>query len=93
MASPKTSSSATPRFSPGLFKFLQDLAANNERPWFQENKARYEADARDPMLSFIGALGGPLSKLSRQFEADPRPVGGSMFRIYKDTRFSKDKTP
>ena len=81
------------RFERGLFRFLKDLEANNERPWFQENKARYEAEARDPLLRFIGAFGGPLSRISRQFEADPRPVGGSMFRIYRDTRFAKDKTP
>lgn len=81
------------RFQPGLFRFLKDLAGNNEREWFQANKARFEADGRDPMLRFIGALSGPLAKISRQFDADPRPVGGSMFRIYRDTRFSKDKTP
>jgi uncharacterized protein (TIGR02453 family) len=78
---------------PGLFRFLKDLKANNEREWFQENKARYEAEARDPMLRFIGEFSGPLSSISKHFIADPRPSGGSMFRIYRDTRFSKDKTP
>ena len=78
---------------PGLFKFLKELAVNNERAWFQENKARFETEARNPMLAFIGALGAPLGKISRHFDADPRPVGGSMFRIYRDTRFAKDKSP
>ena len=80
-------------FGEGLFKFLRDLKKHNDREWFQRNKARYEAEAKDPMLRFIAAFGGPLAGISRQFEADPRPVGGSMFRIYRDTRFAKDKSP
>jgi len=82
-----------PHFDGGLFGFLAELEANNERAWFQENKARYEAQARDPMLRFIAALSEPLQAISRHFDADPRPQGGSMFRIYKDTRFSRDKSP
>jgi uncharacterized protein (TIGR02453 family) len=78
---------------PGLFRFLKDLKAHNDREWFTENKARYETEAREAMLRFIGAFSGPLSSISRHFIADPRPSGGSMFRIYRDTRFSKDKTP
>jgi uncharacterized protein (TIGR02453 family) len=78
---------------PGLFRFLKDLKAHNDREWFSENKARYETEARDAMLRFIGAFSGPLSSISRHFIADPRPSGGSLFRIYRDTRFSKDKTP
>ena len=78
---------------PGLFRFLKDLKAHNDREWFSENKARYETEARDAMLRFIGAFSGPLSSTSRHFIADPRPSGGSMFRIYRDSRFSKDKTP
>ncbi len=78
---------------PGLFQFLKDLKARNDREWFTENKARYETEARDAMLRFIGEFSGPLSAISRNFIADPRPVGGSMFRIHRDTRFSKDKSP
>ena len=78
---------------PGLFRFLKDLKAHNDRDWFQENKGRYEAEARDPMLRLIAEFSGPLSSISRHFIADPRPSGGSMFRIYRDTRFSKDKSP
>lgn len=95
--SPKKTAAAQPaletRFDPKLFRFLKDLKAHNERAWFQENKARFETEARDPLLAFIGALSGPLAKISRHFDANPRPVGGSMFRIYRDTRFGKDKTP
>ena len=79
--------------TPALFDFLRDLKANNERPWFEANKARYRAEVRDPMLDFIAAFGGPLEEISPHFRADSRPNGGSLFRIYRDTRFSKDKTP
>ena len=76
-----------------LFDFLRELKANNERPWFEANKARYRAEVRDPMLDFIQAFAEPLAEISPHFRADPRPSGGSLFRIYRDTRFSKDKTP
>jgi len=79
--------------SPRFFAFLRDLAANNERTWFESEKPRYVEDVRDPLLAFIADVGPRLRTLSPHFVADPRPVGGSMFRIYRDTRFSKDKTP
>ncbi len=79
--------------TPALFDFLRDLKANNERPWFEANKARYRAEVRDPMLDFITAFGEPLEAISPHFRADPRPNGGSLFRIYRDARFSKNKTP
>ena len=82
-----------PFFGTGLFRFIKELKAHHEREWFQANKARFEAEARDPLLRFIGAFSAPLSGISRHFAADPRPTGGSMFRIYRDTRFSKDKSP
>jgi uncharacterized protein (TIGR02453 family) len=80
-------------FSPGFFDFLRELKANNNRPWFTENKQRYETEVRDAMLTFIAEFGPQLHKISRQFVADPRPLGGSMFRIYRDVRFSPDKSP
>ena len=79
--------------TPALFDFLRELKANNERSWFAANKLRYQRDVRDPMLDFIAAFGEPLADISPHFRADPRPNGGSLFRIYRDTRFSKDKTP
>ena len=84
---------AEPHFTPRLFKFLRDLKRNNDRAWFQENKARYIADVQQPLLRFIADFATPLRKLAPAFDADPRPTGGSMFRIYRDTRFSKDKSP
>lgn len=80
-------------FSPDLFRFLADLKRHNRREWFQKHKDRYEAAVKEPLLHFIADFGARLRTLSKHFTADPRPVGGSMFRIYRDTRFSKDKSP
>ena len=84
---------STQHISPALFDFLRDLRANNDRPWFEGNKERYLEVVRDPMLDFIAAFAGPLAEISPHFRADPRPNGGSLFRIHRDTRFSKDKRP
>ncbi len=80
-------------FGPAFFRFLEELKANNDREWFTANKHRYEADVKEPMLRFIGRFGTPLRGISPRFTADPRPVGGSMFRIHRDTRFSNEKSP
>ena len=80
-------------FSPALFEFLAELSMNNNREWFQANKARYERDVRNPLLEFVADFGERLSTISPHMVADPRPSGGSMFRIYRDVRFSKDKSP
>lgn len=82
-----------PYFTPKLFQFLVELKFNNERAWFNANKARYEEDVKKPLLRFIADLGPGLRKVNPAYVADPRPVGGSYFRIYRDTRFAKDKTP
>jgi len=80
-------------FGPGLFSFLADLRANNSREWFAANRNRYEEQLLEPALAFINAFAPRLEKISPHFLADARPSGGSLFRIYRDTRFSKDKTP
>lgn len=80
-------------FSPSIFTFLKELQRNNRREWFHENKQRFKDDVEEPMLAFIAALSGPLSKVNPNFIAEPRTNGGSLFRIYRDTRFAKDKTP
>ena len=80
-------------FTPELFKFLKELRAHNERGWFEGNKARYETAVRDPFSSLIAAIGPPLRKINPAIVADPRLVGGSMMRIYRDIRFSRDKSP
>jgi uncharacterized protein (TIGR02453 family) len=84
---------ATAHLTPAFFRFLRELGAHNERAWFEANKPRYVEEVRDPLLAFIAEVGPKLKAISPHFVADPRPVGGSMFRIYRDTRFSKDKTP
>ena len=76
-----------------FFQFFKELAKNNERPWFEENKERYKASVVAPMSDFIEAMAPRLAKISKYFVADPRPNGGSMFRIYRDVRFAKDKRP
>jgi uncharacterized protein (TIGR02453 family) len=81
------------RFNPLLFDFLRKLKANNKREWFNVNKDRYIADVRDPLLAFIAAFRPRLIEISPYLVADPKPTGGSMFRIYRDTRFSKNKEP
>ncbi len=83
----------TPSIPPAAFRFLKDLSKNNNREWFTENKARYERDLRQPCLAFIAALATPLQKISEHYVADPKPMGGSLFRIHRDTRFSADKSP
>ena len=83
----------TRHFTPGLFAFLRDLAEHNDRPWFKASQERYEQLVRGPALAFVEDLAEPLLDISRHFTADPRTVGGSLFRIQRDTRFSKDKTP
>jgi uncharacterized protein (TIGR02453 family) len=76
-----------------LFLFLQELKRNNDRDWFQRHKARYEADVREPLLRFVADFAAPLARLSKHMVADPRPSGGSLFRIHRDVRFAKDKSP
>ena len=80
-------------FTPALFEFLADLAENNRREWFQANKDRYETHVKDALLDFVSDFGERLTGISPHMVADPRPSGGSMFRIYRDVRFSKDKSP
>jgi len=80
-------------FTSDLFAFLRDLARNNDRAWFAENRERYERDVKAPALRFVAEVAPHLGKVSPNFRADPRPVGGSLFRIHRDVRFSKDKSP
>jgi uncharacterized protein (TIGR02453 family) len=81
------------RFRPTLFEFLEQLADNNNRPWFQENKQRYEREVLEPALAFIRAFQPRLKRISPYFVASDRRVGGSLMRVYRDTRFAKDANP
>ena len=80
-------------FTLELFDFLRQLKRHNNRNWFAKNKARYQQVIVEPAMVFINAFSGPLAKLSPHFIADARPTKGSLFRIYRDIRFSADKSP
>lgn len=73
--------------------FLQELGANNNREWFNANKSRYETDVLDVALHFIQTMQDPLAEIAPHFTAVPTRIGGSLMRVYRDTRFSKNKLP
>jgi uncharacterized protein (TIGR02453 family) len=79
--------------TPQLFRFLRDLRQHNDREWFEANKQRYEDHVREPLLAFIDQFAGPLVQISPHFRAEARKSGGSLFRIFRDVRFSADKSP
>jgi uncharacterized protein (TIGR02453 family) len=81
------------RFYPETIRFLELLAANNNREWFNEHKSRYEEDVLDVALRFIQSMQDPLQEIAPHFVAFPTRIGGSLMRVYRDTRFSKNKTP
>jgi len=76
-------------FGPGFFGFFEELTRNNGREWFNANKNRYETSVRGPMLNFIADVGPRLKQISSYYVSDPRPIGGSMMRIYRNLRFSR----
>ena len=80
-------------FSDKTFRFLRALARNNEREWFHAHKADYEAHVRDPMQRLVSDLQPDLATVSLHYRADPKAVGGSLYRIHRDIRFSRNKTP
>jgi len=81
------------QFDPTLFEFLEQLAEHNARPWFLENKRRYELDVLEPSLAFIRAFRPRLAKISPSFVASDRRVGGSLMRVYRDQRFLRGGGP
>ena len=80
-------------FTPAVFAFLRQLKSHNEREWFLANRERFVSDIEAPMLRFITDLAPHLRKISPAIVVDPRRSGGSMYRIYRDTRFAADKSP
>jgi uncharacterized protein (TIGR02453 family) len=82
-----------PHFGHELFEFLAELEDHNTRDWFAANKTRYERHVKGAALGFIRDFEAPLHAVSPHFQAIPKAVGGSLFRIYRDVRFSKDKSP
>ena len=81
-------------FPRSAFKFFKDLKQNNDRDWFTANKNVYVESVLEPAKLFIEALGKRLSEIHPYVQYDTATNGsGSMFRIYRDVRFSKDKSP
>jgi len=89
LAPPAVGGSQQP-FTPQTLAFLRALARNNRREWFHERKERYEAVVRAPMASLIEKLAVDFRDFAPDLIATPR---ASMYRVYRDTRFSADKTP
>ncbi|MGB8634823.1 MAG: DUF2461 domain-containing protein [Rhodanobacteraceae bacterium] len=80
-------------FDNATMRFLRALDRHNNRDWFHEHKPDFEAHVREPFLALIGDLAEPLAKISSHYRADTRKVGGSLFRIHRDVRFSNNKLP
>ncbi len=83
----------TAHFTRATLAFLRELRENNDREWFHAHRRRWQRDARDPALRFIVDFGPRLERIAPRFRADPRAVGGSLFRIHRDVRFAADKRP
>jgi uncharacterized protein (TIGR02453 family) len=79
----------SPHFTPKALAFLRQLKRNNRREWFQPRKEQFESLLRAPMLDIIGRLAVDFQKFAPEMAATPQ----SLFRIYRDTRFSSDKSP
>jgi uncharacterized protein (TIGR02453 family) len=77
-------------FTPDALAFFRELTANNERAWFLANKSRYETQVRDPLASLVTDLAARLAKTKTPLRGDAKR---SLFRINRDVRFSKDKSP
>jgi uncharacterized protein (TIGR02453 family) len=77
-------------FRPDAFQFLRDLERNNEKAWFEANRDVYEREVRGPMRELVEALDARLARIAPEIVGDPKR---SMFRIYRDVRFSRNKAP
>jgi uncharacterized protein (TIGR02453 family) len=80
-------------FTEGTFNFLRELAGNNNRDWFNANKSGYESEVREPARAFIRAMAPELARFAPHFVASDKKAGGSMMRVFRDVRFSKNKQP
>ena len=81
---------AEPVFSKKTLTFLRALSRNNDREWFKAHKADYEAHVREPLVRLLGRLEHDLAGFAPEFVSHPKV---SLFRPYRDTRFSADKAP
>lgn len=79
-----------PGFPPEALQFFRALARHNNRDWFQPRKAIFEEQVKRPMRELVEALNGAMKRFAPEYATDPDKA---IYRIYRDTRFSKDKTP
>jgi uncharacterized protein (TIGR02453 family) len=79
-----------PGFPPAALQFFRGLARNNNRDWFQARKAVFEEQVKEPMRELVEALNDGMKGFAPEYVTDPAKA---IYRIYRDTRFSKDKTP
>ena len=77
-------------FTPAALRFFRNLAKNNNKPWFEAHREEYETEVREPMRDLIGEMNARFAKFAPEIGGDPKR---SMFRINRDIRFSKDKSP
>lgn len=77
-------------FTPAALRFFRELAKNNKKEWFEAHRAEYEREVREPMRELIEEMNARFAKFAPEIGGDPKR---SMFRINRDTRFSKDKSP
>ncbi|MCC7195370.1 MAG: DUF2461 domain-containing protein [Gemmatimonadaceae bacterium] len=79
-----------PWFRPAAFTFLRSLRRNNRREWFEEHREAYRRDLYDPLCTVVTELDVRFAELAPEYEASRKH---SLFRIHRDVRFSKDKSP
>lgn len=77
-------------FTPASLRFLRALARNNRRDWFEAHRSEYESAVQAPLRAFVEEMDVRLARLAPEIVGDPKR---SVFRIYRDIRFSADKTP
>ena len=90
MATKQKPALAVPYFRPEALTFLRNLARHNDRAWFTPRKAEFEAELKEPMLAIVRRITGAMADFAPNHV---RPAEKSLFRIYRDTRFSANKLP
>lgn len=80
-------------FNPSMMTFLTALKQNNDKQWFADHKQEYEDKVRSPALAFIEEMESWIKLISPHYEASAKKMGGSLMRVYRDVRFSNDKSP
>jgi uncharacterized protein (TIGR02453 family) len=86
----RTTPEAFTGFRPGALTFLRSLARNNKREWFEANRERYETEVKRPLAVLVEEIDARLGEIAPEMIGNPKR---SIFRIYRDVRFSKDKSP